>query len=294
MDKRFFLLFNIFLSLFGAFSASFAGGKELFNQNNIEDALLFFEEALIIEPSEDVYMYLAESYMILGYYEDAVLVLEEAVAVPVKNLSYFYFKLGNAYYSSLEYQSAIESYTEVVRLGDKYVNEAYLNSANVAVESKLYSLAIDNYTNYLTAEPNSSQKRKIVKMIGILKKAQRDQKIADEKSAEEAAKSEEKAKEEAVAKAEAEKEATEAKAASDAKAEAERVETEAIEQAEAAAKAELSAEEKLQRQREEEIRQEALMNDILNSLDTIGENAQGINATSEEAFGELEGSDIDE
>ena len=48
------------------------------------------------------------------------------------------------------------------------------------------------------------------------------------------------------------------------------------------------------KKKEEEERQQALMNEILQSLEKIGENAQGINASTEGVYDELEGSDIDE
>lgn len=387
MYKFFFLIFFMFFISFQPFSqSSFDSGKELFRQNSVEEALYLFEEALITNPTQDVYKYLAESYSILEMYEDEVLVLEDALANNVEDQSYFYFKLGNAYYSTGNYKGALDSYLKVITLKKSFLSEAFLNVANVSVELKLYSSAIDNYTKYLELKPNSTQKRKIIKMIMLLKKAHRDDesrkleearlKAEEERLAEEqklAEEMEQKAVEEEKARKIAENQRLEAERELKARElEEERLlfdqeqkaleedqrqlaideekvinppdpdieaqkralqlreqelmerEQQVVENEKALREAEddlaknlkaieefnepeLSAEElkrveeekreraELERLKlEEEARQQALMNDILESLDKIGENAKGISASSEGAFGELEGSDIDE
>ncbi len=402
MNKSCFMFFYLLIISFVSVSQeSFIQGKEFFSKNNVEEALYLFEEAMITAPTEETYKYLAESYTILEFFEDAVLVLEEALAENVEDLPYFYFKLGNAYYSVGDYKGAIDSYLEVINIQNGYVNEAFLNIANVSVELKLYTSAIDNYTKYLELEPNSKQKRKIIKMIFLLKKSHREQesmlrqeqiqkedelkKIEEErvfKENEDRLIDEERAriivdnqrleadkelKERALAEErllydqeekalifdknkliedekrvlnppdpdiEAQKRALQIreeelyerelkveageKALYDAELELEKskldlsdsVETpnESMEQAptekvvkqksEEEIRLEIEAkqerEELARMKQEEEIRQQALMNDILESLDKIGENAKGISASSESAFGELEGSSIDE
>lgn len=385
MYKFVFLTFLLIFTTFNSFSqSSFSKGKDLFKNDNVEEALDYFEEAIITNPTNEVYKYLGESYSILGMYDDAVLVLEEAVSNSVGEKPYFYFKLGNAYYSAGNYKGALNSYLQVITMRKAYLSEAFLNVANVSVELKLYPSAIDNYTKYLELEPNTPQKRKIIKMILLLKK---EHKAYEAQKLEEARKKEEEARlreEERLAKEEEERRLQEERArtiAENQRLEAEKElrakqleeeklmlnrdqqtlhddqnqlaideakvlnppdpviegrkadlqereqelldrEMKIIEDLKALEEAEkqlelnkealsnipqkseeelrLEEEARLERERqetlrlEEEARQQALMNDILESLDKIGENAKGINATSEGAFGELEGSDIDE
>ena len=178
MKKLNFYLYLIifFISLSGISAASsFKEGKELFESNNVEEAVIYFEEALITKPTGDVYKYLAESYNILGMPDDEILVLEEAISEDVGDMSYFNFKLGNAYQLAGDYNGALKCFLNVITINKDYVNETFLNIANVSVELKQYSSAIDNYSKYLELVPESTQKRKIVKMIFVLKKLQKEE-----------------------------------------------------------------------------------------------------------------------
>lgn len=357
---------------------TFDEGKALFEKNSVEEAVTLFEEALVTQPSKDVFKYLAESYNILGQFEDEILVLEEALSTEIGDPSYFNFKLGNAFYLVGDYKYALESYLKVLDLNKDYVSETFLNIANVSVELGLYSSAIDNYSKYLELEPSSSQKRNIIKMIFMLKKAHKEQLALSEEQnkldeelrqakADEAQRLEEARlektganetlaadreqrareldeerlmyamEEEALREDKKEFEIAEEKVLNppDPDIEEQRrqlqlreqellsreqkvLESEnalkeaeiALEQSNLESKVQeprIKTEEELaeeQRAREleeftkkkieEEKRQQLLMNDILQSLEKIGENAKGINATSEDAFGELEGSGIDE
>ncbi len=377
----FFVTISIIFPIILFSASAFQEGKELFENNSVEEAVYLFEEALITKPSKNVYKYLAECYNILGMHEDETLVLEEAVSNDVGDSSYFNFKLGNAYHLTQDYKNSLDSYLEVLTLNKGYVNESFLNIANVSVELQLYPNAIDNYTKYLELEPGSTQKRKIIKMIFILKKLQKEhlELLEEEKKVNEAVRL---AKEEELRKLEEErlsKSAFNEKLESDREAKARELEEErmlyaseeqslledrkefeiaedkvenppdpdieeqrrqlqlredelnerenrilesesalkeaekALEQSRYESEVQTPAEPKIkteeeiladQREKEledftrqkieEEKRQQALMNDILQSLEKIGENAKGINAESEGAFGELEGSDIDE
>lgn len=383
MKKSLILITIIVLISFKAFSTPFSEGKDLFKSNRVEEASLLFEEALITNPTVDVYKYLSECYNILELHEDEALVLEEAVSSNIGEASYFNFKLGNAYYLIGDYKNALNSYLEVLKLKNGFVNETFLNIANVSVELKLYSSAIDNYTKFLELEPNSSQKRKIIKMIFLLKKEYKEQISeieAQQKLDEEARLAAELEKqqddekrleqlnnienlesereirsreleEQRLLYANAEKslledredfEIAEEKVLNppDPDIEAQRkllqlreeelngreaelsLAEQSLKDAEDAlnktreelmesniqapknleytdsnrvkTEEELKLEEAERAKKEERLRQESVMSDILQSLEKIGENAKGINASSEDAYDELEGSGIDE
>lgn len=375
MKKFIGVLYIFFIPVLFLWSASpLKEGIELFEENNVEEAVYLFEEAIITDPSEDAYKYLSESYNILGMHEDEVLVLEEAVLNGEGDLSWFYFKLGNAYHLIGDYKGALDSYLEVITLKKSFVNETFLNIANVSVELKLYPNAIENYTKYLELEPNSNQKRKIIKMIFLLKREykaelarkEEEKKLEDDLQYQQNLEIEQQEKSRLAMMQETESMETEREARAralaeersmyenaermllsdqadfklaeeqvvnppDPEIEAQRVllqereqdllerEQKLIEAEEALRVTEQNIEERrtevlkevvnttviqteesiaqeelLRLKREEELRQQALMDDILQSLEKIGENAKGISASSESAFGELEGSDIDE
>ncbi len=312
--KKFVFIVSIFLLFYSPlFTLSpFDEGLQLFESNNVSEAISYFEEALITKPKVNVYKYLAESYNILGLFEDELLILDEAINNNVGELSYFFLKIGNCYQQLGEYKNSHDSFKSVIELNSDYIPEAYLNMANVEVEMEMYGDAVDSYTTYLELEPNSDQKRNIIKLVLLLKKAHKDQldEIEEQQRIEE--------------------EARIAKAREAERLEEERLEKLAIDEALAAEnirKSQLSQEERIngtsaaesqvqapkkseeellaeqkakeleefaRQKKEEEERQQALMNDIMKSLEKIGENAKGINADSENAFDVLEGSGIDE
>lgn len=383
LKKYSFLVTILILSSFNLFSTPFSEGKELFEKNSVEEAVFLFEESLITAPTVDVYKYLAECYNILGMHDDETLVLEEAIFMEVGELSYFHFKLGNAYYLIEDYSNALNSYLKVIELKSGYINDAFLNIANVSVELELFSSAIDNYTKYLELDPETSQKRKIIKMIFLLKRAYKEQITQleiEQRVAEEArlASEMENHKEEEsrlekmsqIDNLESEREIrtreleeqrllyenaeqsllediedfeiaeeqvlnppdpdiesqrkilelreeelnereiklnVAEQALHDAEAELARMRDELMasnvqapsdaeytDSLRVKTEEELMEEELVRVKQEERQRQEAVMSDILESLEKIGENAKGINAGSEDAYDELEGSDIDE
>lgn len=383
MKKCLFFTTYLVLISFRTFSTPYSEGKDLFTKNRISEATLLFEEALITNPTVDVYKYLAECYNIMELHDDEALVLEEAVSVGLGESSYFYFKLGNAYYLINDYSNALNSYLKVLELKNGYINETFLNIANVSVDLKLYASAIDNYTKYLELEPNSSQKRKIIKMIFLLKKEYKEQinqlevqqkldeeerlasetlkKQDDEDRLEQKIKIDNLESEREIKARELEEQRLlyqnaeqsllddieefeiaeekvvnppdpdiesqrkllelreqdlnerEAKltlaeqALNDAEENLNKTREELMESniqapnnleytdsSRVKTEAELEQEEAERAKLEERKRQESVMSDILQSLEKIGENAKGINASSEDAFDELEGSDIDE
>lgn len=240
----------------------FDKGKEAFLNNNPVEAALHFEQSLSQEgASEDLYMYLGLSYIQNGLIEKAVDAFIKGAEMGGIQQGRFYLNAGNAYYSLNKADDALYLYDKIIEGNYSEKGKALLNRANIYMTREDYSGAVDIYKEYLTYEPEAPQKEKILQLISLI----------ETRMAEEAAEAERLA------------------------AEAERMRLEEEQrQADAAAEAERLrlAEEK--RKAEEAARQQALMDEILSSLSTIGEETQNIAADSETIIHTDEDSDIDD
>lgn len=255
-----------FLILLVAVSSGFAGtfeeGKEFFMNDQPAEAAVYFEKALSEEPSnENVYMYLGMSYIQNGLAEKAVSIFTKGAELKGPQEGRFYLNAGNAYYSINRMEDALYMYDKVIEENLPEKSRAMLNRANIYMKQEDYSGAVGLYKEYLDADPRSEQKEKILQLIALI----------ETKMAQEAAEAERLA------------------------AEAERLRLEEEKrQADAAAEAERLRLAEEQRKAEEAARQQALMNEILNSLSNIGEETQNIAAESETIIQEDEESDIDD
>lgn len=268
-------LFLLNISLYSEDALNLA--KEVFQENNYEEASFYFEQAISEDPANrEAYLYLGETYAILKKWDDAERVFK---AGEVFNDRLFTLKRANVLYSAERLEEAEEVYSSIIAGEGSYVPEAYLNRANVRVTLAKYLDASSDYTRYLELDPETDQKADILKMIYLCKKEERDRQEKIKKAEEEAEKKR---------KAEEERKAEEARLA----------EEEKIRAAEEAERLAREEEQRLARerekQREEEERQRALMDDILNSLNEAGKSTQGLQAGSEEIDSGFEESDIDE
>lgn len=253
-----FLIFAV-ISLYGG---TFDEGKEYFLDNKPAEAALAFEKALEENPvDENVYMYLGLSYIQNDLAEKAVTVFTKGAELKGPQEGRFLLNAGNAYYSIGRMDDALYMYNKVIEEHLPEKSRALLNRANIYMKKEEYAGAVEKYKEYLSEEPNSDQKDNILKLISLI-----ENKIAEDA-------------------AEAERLA----------AEAERLKLEQEKKkAEAAAEEERLRVEEERRKAEEAARQQALMNDILNSLSTIGEDTQNIAAESETINQKEEESNIDD
>ncbi|MBN2658319.1 MAG: tetratricopeptide repeat protein [Spirochaetales bacterium] len=271
----------IFLSaLAPLFGGTFEQGKEFFLNDQPAEAAVYFEKALSEEPgNENVYMYLGLSYIQNGLAEKAVTIFVKGAELKGTQEGRFYLNAGNAYFSVGRIDDALFMYNHVIEESFPEKGQAMLNRANISMKREDFAGAVDLYREYLESDPASGQKDKILQLIALI----------ENRMAQEAAEAERLA-------AEAERlRLEEEKRQADAAAEAERLRLEEEKRlAEAAAEAErLRLAEEL-RKAEEAARQQALMDEILSSLSTIGEETQNISAESETINQTDEDSDIDD
>jgi tetratricopeptide (TPR) repeat protein len=157
------------------------------------------------------------------------------------------FNLGNNHAARGELAEAAGMYTEAVGVNGSLA-DAYLNRANIQVKREKYREAVEDYRVYLNLAPDTSQKAQIERMIALLTKSQEDQER--ERLAAELRKKEEE--------------------------ERRRFAAEQLEKDEEARRI---ADEK--RRRETEARQKALLDSILNSLQTSSGATQNLKAEGE-------------
>jgi tetratricopeptide (TPR) repeat protein len=254
------LCFLLITSLVSA--GSFDQGKDSFLNNKPDEAIEFFEMALREDPgNEDVFMYLGLSYIQSGLTDKGISVFLKGADLNGFQRGRFYLNAGNAYYSLKDLDNALGVYDLIIEEELSEKGDALLNRANIFMNKDDLSGAVDIYREYLTVEPLSDQKEKILRLISLI-----DTKLE-----------------------------TEALEAERLAAEAERLRLEEEQRkASEAAEAENQRLAEERRKAEEAARQQALMDEILNSLSNIGEDTQNIAADSETIIHTDEDSDIDD
>ena len=263
IDMKNIFILLIFLSLVSFSSAnSFEKGKDSFLNNNPVEAAIFFEQALKEEPSnENVFMYLGLSYVQSGFNEKGISTFLDGADLNGIQKGHFYLNAGNVYFSLNEYDDALDIYNLIIDDNLPEKGDALLNRANILMNKEELTDAVFVYKEYLIEEPGSDQKEKIVRLIALIETKLEEEALEAERSAAEA---------ERLRLAEEQRQA-------DAAAEAERIRL---------------AEER--RKADEAARQQALMDEILSSLSTIGDETQNISADSETIIHTDEESDIDD
>lgn len=278
---KYFLIILCFLLVVPfSWTDSFEKGKDSFLNNNPGEAALYFEKALSEDPqNENAFMYLGLSYIQSGLTDKAVSSFLKGADLNGVQQGRFYLNAGNAYLSRDQFDDAADLYNLVISGNFAEKSEALLNSANILIKKKELSDAVSLYKDYLVEEPFSMQKDKILQLISLIEKKIEDEAREAERLAAEAERlrlAEEQRKADAAAEAERQRLA-EQQSEADLAAEAER---------------QRLAAEKLKA--EEAARQQALMDEILNSLSNIGDDTQNISADSETIIHTDEESDIDD
>ncbi len=156
-------------------------GIEAFQFNRLDEAALFFEQAIEQErPAAPAYQYLGLCYEKLGRVEDAVLVfrraLDQEVGTPADRAR-IALQLGISLSRANRYEESVAAYDRALSL-DNSLAAVYLNRANSNVARKEYGRSIADYRLYLSLKPSSDQKPQIEQMIVLLTETVEAQRIA--------------------------------------------------------------------------------------------------------------------
>ena len=229
--------------------SNFEQGKDSFLNNKPVEAVLFFEKAKSEEPlNENIYMYLGLSYIQNGLSSKAIASFLDGADLNGVQKGRFYLNVGNTYYSDNDFKQALEYYDLIIDSDFTEKGDALLNRANIYLNKNDLKTAAGEYQNYLTEVPESYQREKILRLISLINNKLEEEVLSAERIA---------AEEERQRLLEEQKKADEV-------AEAERIRV---------------ADER--RRAEEAARQQALMDEILNSLSKISDETQNISAGSE-------------
>lgn len=263
--KGLIILFFLFVSLSLAGADSYSSGLDAYREGKNSEARIYLEKALDEDSSNDgIHLYLGLLYQREGMTAKAEELMQAGSDLDGTHHYEISYNLANFYYNEQRYEEAGEKYTYVASSLNPFRTKALLNRANMAVGQKAYQYAIDDYLNYLMEEPETPQKGDIEKMVALLK-----QQLENEEAARLA--EEKRLRQEEEAKLLAQEE-------------------EARRLAEEEAAHLLTEQQRL----EEEARQRALMEEILNSLSTAGEETESFNADSEEVEEVFEESDLED
>jgi len=178
------LLFISISSLLWA-GPAYDQGIEAFQYNCLDEAALFFEQAIREEsPSAAAYRYLGLAYEQLGQHEEALSTYRSALDGSIgtaRERALISLELGLALSRSQDYDGAAAAFDQALQL-DNTLSAVYLNRANVNVARSRYERAISDYRLYLTLRSDSTQRPQIEQMIALLA----DTIEAERKAAEEA------------------------------------------------------------------------------------------------------------
>ncbi len=129
------------------------------------------EAALSEEPeNEKVYLYLGIIYEQLDMHEKAVNILEIGLTTGSHYRNKMLFNLGNNYYVMGQKEKALSSYSQLIEEKGGYA-VAYLNRANTYLALERHREAVDDYTAYLSLRPSAPQKEKIEELIDLIKQS---------------------------------------------------------------------------------------------------------------------------
>jgi len=137
--------------------------------NKPAEALLFLENAVIEDPvNPKAYLYLGVVYEQLGKTDDAIAVYKRAQPIAGILSANVANNLGNVYFKKGDTQTAEQFYTQAISYSSVY-SRAYLGRANTQIKAGKLRNAVNDYEQYLSLEPNSSQRPKIEQLVNTLR-----------------------------------------------------------------------------------------------------------------------------
>lgn len=146
----------------------FEEGERLLREDNPQESVIYLEEALNENPSEEtVYMYLGIIYEQLNDPEKAISIMRRGLNVATEIKDILYLNIGNNYFKLEEFMLAEENYTRATD-ANSYNASAYLNRANTRMKLYNYRGALADYSITLTLNPDNAQRPQIEQIIKLL------------------------------------------------------------------------------------------------------------------------------
>ncbi len=151
-------------------SAAYQKGYELFSKNNPQEAIIWFQQALVETSVHPLtYNYLGLCYYQTGQFQKSLdtFILGTQVVETDKRL--LYYNAGNTCFAMGLFDRAEEMYTYALA-ADPGFSSAVLNRANAHMKQSDYEAAAADYSRYLLLDPESDQKQQIELLLALLEK----------------------------------------------------------------------------------------------------------------------------
>jgi tetratricopeptide (TPR) repeat protein len=170
MKKSFsMVLLCVLTAVWGFGQDSFARGEELFMRNKPQEASVYLLNAINETPGNvKAFLYLGIAYEQTGRIDEATAVYREVLyragdltANVANNLGNLYFKKGN-------FADAERAYTQSLEADRSYA-QAWLGRANTRLKQGSLQNAVSDYEQYLRAEPRSSQRASVERLIAYIR-----------------------------------------------------------------------------------------------------------------------------
>jgi tetratricopeptide (TPR) repeat protein len=172
--KRFALILGMALlsgsSVFAA-SQAFVEGEKLFLENKPKEAAVLLEQAVKEKlPEEKAFLYLGMAYLQMERFDDSIATLRNGLQSASAYTYLFYYDMANAFFLQRKYSFAEEMFGAAIEANPSYPG-ARLNRANTRMALRNYPGAVADYRSYLELEPDTPQREKIERIIGMIQTA---------------------------------------------------------------------------------------------------------------------------
>jgi tetratricopeptide (TPR) repeat protein len=135
--------------------ASINYGMALAEDNRLEEAIDYYNDAMRISPDYLAYQHRGNAYIKLGRYAPAIEDYSKAIRIKPEQIG-SYNKRGSAYHHLGEYQLAIRDYSEAIRLKPDHA-ETYNNRGTVYHHLGQYLKAIKDYNEAIRLNPDYAE-----------------------------------------------------------------------------------------------------------------------------------------
>jgi tetratricopeptide (TPR) repeat protein len=265
VKKAFPILFFLLVSSFLQAADFYKAGLKDYREGRKEQAVLNLKKALDEDPANDgACLYLGVLYQNMGNTNMAEDYYAQGRFINGLNYKDLSFNLANLYLNQKRFEEAEPLYAKLILSPGIHRTNSLLNLANMSVQTAEYERAVDLYLEYLLEDPETSQRTNIEQMISLLQRTidtKEQQRLAEEeriRQAEETARQQELSEQDRLA--------------------------------EEARQREIAEQQRL----EEEVRQKELLDSILNSLGSSGQETKNFTADSEKVEEDFGESDLDD